>query len=74
MNIIGKTLSLVGAICMVVGLLIWTASNIPFVGNLPGDIHYESDGTEIVIPLTTCLLASLLLTFVFNLFLRLRGN
>ncbi len=49
---------------MIAGIgLVWLlAPSIPWLGKLPGDIRIESENTRVYIPITTCILLSLLLT------------
>ena len=45
--------------------LVWIlAPSVPWLGRLPGDIRIEGENHRFYFPLTTCLLLSLLLTFV----------
>lgn len=70
----GRALILAGLLLVTLGLVMWLSPRIPFIGNLPGDITYESNGTTISIPLTTCLLVSFLLTLILNILLYLTGR
>jgi hypothetical protein len=40
---------------------------VPWLGRLPGDIHFKSGNVQVYIPLATGLLISLLLTLVLYL-------
>ena len=55
-----------------VGALLTFAPDIPWLGKLPGDIRIERPGFSFTFPLTTCLLISVVLTLLANLFARLR--
>jgi len=56
----------VGALLFVAGLVVrLLGDKLRFPGRLPGDIRWESGHTKVFIPLTTMLLASLLLSLVF---------
>lgn len=37
---------------------------IPFLGSLPGDLHYFIGGRELFFPITTCILLSIILVVV----------
>lgn len=63
-------LLLVGGLLAVVGLVLLLAGKVPFLGRLPGDIVYHKGGTTIYLPLVTCLLLSLILSLLWNLFRR----
>ncbi len=65
---LGKTLILIGAIIVLVGLFFSLGGKIPFLGKLPGDIRIERDNFTFFFPLGTCLLISALLSLVFWLF------
>jgi hypothetical protein len=41
------------------------------LGRLPGDIHIQSDNFSLSFPLATCLLLSIVLTILLNIFVRL---
>ena len=67
MNDIGKTLVIVGLTLAALGAVFWLGGKAPWFGRLPGDIHVEREHYKLYIPLTTCLLISLLLTLLFRL-------
>lgn len=43
----------------------------PFLGRLPGDIHVEGKNGAFHFPIVTCLIASVVLTVVLNVVVRL---
>jgi len=67
---IGRTLVVLGAVLLVVGLLFTLGSRIPGVGRLPGDIVYRKGNVTFYFPLVTSLLLSLLLTAALAFFRR----
>jgi hypothetical protein len=67
---LGKTLILTGVVLVLVGTLIWTASLIPFVGRLPGDIYIKRGNFTFFFPLATCGLISAALSLLFMLLRR----
>jgi DUF2905 family protein len=67
---LGKTLILTGVVLVLVGTLIWTASSIPFVGRLPGDIYIKRGNFTFFFPLATCVLISAALSLLFMLLRR----
>lgn len=71
MRKMGGALVTAGAVMIVTGLALLLAPRMPWLGRLPGDIHYRGKNISVHLPLTTCLLASLVLTIVLNLILRL---
>ena len=66
----GKTLILLGAILMVLGVVFVLAPKIPFLGKLPGDIHLKGKNWSFSFPVVTCIVISIVLTLLLNLFSR----
>ena len=66
----GRWLVIGGLLLAAVGVIVLLAGKVPFLGRLPGDIVYRKGGTTFYFPLVTCLLLSLLLSLLFNLFRR----
>ncbi len=64
MSSLGRTLILVGMFLFVLGLLFYSFPSLP-LGRLPGDIRIERPGLRIYLPLTTCLVVSVVLSGVF---------
>lgn len=67
---LGKTLLLVGGMLVVLGLVFLLGWKIPFLGRLPGDISIKKEGLSIYMPIATCILLSIILTILANLFFR----
>jgi uncharacterized protein YybS (DUF2232 family) len=70
MNDIGKMLVIAGAVMVAVGVVLWTGVGKNWLGRLPGDINYTRGNFSFYFPLITCLLISVLLTFLFWIFRR----
>ena len=68
MNELGKMLFAFGMVIALVGLMFWTGSGKGWPGRLPGDIRYSKGDFTFYFPLVTCILVSLLLTFLFWVF------
>jgi len=68
---LGKVLVVVGAVIIAVGLALLLAGHVPFLGKLPGDIRLRGEGWTFYLPLTTCIVLSLVLTLLLNVILRL---
>ena len=66
---IGRIVLVIGIVLVVIGGLAVMGVRLPF-GNLPGDIHIQGENGSIYIPLGTMLVISLILTLIFNVFLR----
>lgn len=68
----GRTLIVLGAVLLLVGLLLQLAPNVPLLGKLPGDIRIERDGFRLYLPITSCVLLSVLISAILQLLSRLR--
>jgi DUF2905 family protein len=68
---LGRTLIVVGMILFALGILIYSFPSLP-LGRLPGDIRIERPGVRIYLPITTCLVASAVLSAMFWLFSKWR--
>jgi len=65
MSSLGRTLIVIGAVIMAVGLLVTFGGRLPFrIGRLPGDILIKGKHSVFYFPLATSLLVSLLLSLV----------
>ena len=62
-----KILIIVGIIILALGLLYTYLKKIG-LGQLPGDIIYKSDNSTFFFPIVTCIIISIVLTVIFNLF------
>jgi hypothetical protein len=66
---IGRVVLIIGVVLVVVGGLAAIGVRLPF-GRLPGDIAITGDRGGIYIPLGSMLVISIVLTLLFNLFIR----
>jgi hypothetical protein len=66
----GKIILFAGLLLTLLGAVILLAGKVPFLGRLPGDIHIHKPGFSFHFPLITCLLLSVLLTILLNIFLK----
>jgi hypothetical protein len=65
------TLMLVGGALLVLGGLLWFGGKLGIpLGRLPGDIHAQGKGWSFSFPIVTCIVLSLLLTILLNVFRR----
>lgn len=69
-RLFAKFLIALGVFLALVGLLGLILSYVPFFGRLPGDLHFQFKNVRVFFPLATCLILSLLITLLLNLFLR----
>ncbi|MFC2149389.1 DUF2905 domain-containing protein [Candidatus Auribacterota bacterium] len=66
LKIIGKYLVIFGIILIGAGTVFWFFPKFfSFFGKLPGDIVIKKKDLSFYFPLTTCILVSLILTFIF---------
>jgi hypothetical protein len=72
-NEIGKLLLIFGVILVLLGLFFTFGGKIPYLGRLPGDIIIHRGNSHFYFPLVTCLLISLILTFIFWLIRIFKG-
>ena len=64
MNELGKVLLIVGLAIAAVGALLWAGFGKGWLGRLPGDIQVSKGNFHFYFPIVTCIIASLLLTFI----------
>ena len=65
-----KTLILLGLVLAGLGVALLVAPKIPLLGKLPGDIHLRGKNWSFSFPVVTCIVISVLLTLLLNLFSR----
>jgi hypothetical protein len=61
----GLGLAFIGVVVIVIGRFF------PGLGQLPGDIRYESDNVRVYFPMTTMILISIIGTILLNVIIRL---
>jgi len=66
----GKALIFIGLSLVAAGLFFSWGGKIPFLGRLPLDIRIERENFSFYFPIGTCILLSLLLSFILWLFRR----
>jgi hypothetical protein len=62
-----KILIILGIVILVIGLLYPYIKKIG-LGQLPGDIIFKSGNSTFLFPVVTCIIISVVLTIIFNLF------
>ncbi len=62
-----KTLIILGIIILIIGLFYPYIKKIG-LGQLPGDMIFKSGNSILFFPIVTCLIISIVLTIIFNLF------
>ncbi|WP_020564284.1 DUF2905 domain-containing protein [Methylosarcina fibrata] len=68
---IGKLLTSIGLVLIVVGLILTYAPGLlNWFGRLPGDIRIDNEKSVVFIPFVSMLIVSIVLSLLINLFLR----
>lgn len=67
MKNIGMILVLFGSIAVIVGALLYVGVGLSWLGKLPGDVRIMKPGYSIYIPITTCLLISIIFSIIVYL-------
>lgn len=67
---VGLLVVLLGVGIAGVGLLIWSGA-LSWFGRLPGDIRFGGERTRVYLPITSSILASVALTILVNVLVRL---
>jgi hypothetical protein len=73
MTALGKTLIVIGLFLALAGLLLWSTGSVPLInrlGRLPGDIFIRRDNFTFYLPLTTCIVLSIIISLVVGLLRR----
>ncbi|MBI4745948.1 MAG: DUF2905 domain-containing protein [Deltaproteobacteria bacterium] len=65
---IGKSLIIIGAILILIGVVVSLSSRIPFIGRLPGDIYIKKESFTFYFPLATSIIISVIITLIMYLF------
>ena len=65
---IGKIIIFIGLLLVVIGFIFMLGSKLPFIGKLPGDIAVERRNYSFYFPVTTCIIISIILSFILWLF------
>ena len=64
----GKYIIIIGILIIIIGLIVYfMGDKLHWIGRLPGDIRVERNNFRFYFPITTMILASLLLTLILNL-------
>jgi Protein of unknown function (DUF2905) len=70
---LGKALVVIGLLIALFGLLVWDGGSLPLLnrlGRLPGDIYIRRDNFTFYVPVTTCILLSIIISLVIGLLRR----
>ncbi len=70
---LGRLLLILGAVIAIVGALLYFGARLPFrLGRLPGDIIHRGEHTTFYFPIVSCLVISIVLSFILWFFSNLR--
>ena len=61
---IGKLLVIVGLVITVAGAWLWSGRGFGWLDRLPGDISYQDGDFRFYVPVTTCILLSIVLSLL----------
>ena len=70
---VGKALVIIGLLIALLGLLVWSGGSIPLInrlGRLPGDIYIRRDNYTFYLPVSTCIVLSIVISLVIGLLRR----
>lgn len=66
----GRIIIILGAVLIALGVMLPYVAKLDFFGKLPGDIKIEKENFSFYFPVATCIVLSILLTLLGNLFFR----
>jgi len=69
---LARVFIIAGLIFLALGVLLYVSPTIPMLGRLPGDIRIERPGLRVYLPITSCLVISILVSAVLWMFSKLR--
>jgi tellurite resistance protein TehA-like permease len=64
LSLLGKLLLVIGMVIAALGLILFLAGKVPWIGRLPGDFVYRGKSFTLYFPLMTSLIASVILSMV----------
>ena len=70
MGELGRILIFFGIALIVLGAIFLLGPRVPLLGRLPGDILIRREHTTLYVPLATCLVLSLVISILLNIFWR----
>ncbi len=68
---LGKWLIIGGLVMALAGIVIWLLGRLPFFGNLPGDIHIQTQNVSCFIPIVSMIILSVIATIFLNIIIRI---
>ena len=70
MRELGKILIVFGGVMVLLGIALWRGFGAGWLGRLPGDIRIERGQSAFYFPIVTCIIISILLSFILSIFRR----
>lgn len=67
---LGRMFLYIGVILVLIGGFFILMAKVPWFGRLPGDFIYRRENLTVIIPVTTMILVSLILTLLLNIVMR----
>jgi len=67
---VAKYLIIAGIALAAIGLIFLMAGKLPWLGKLPGDILVKKENFTFYFPVTTCVIASVILSIILYVFFR----
>ena len=68
---LGKWLVFAGLGLAALGGVMWLLGHIPFFGNLPGDVQFQTQNFSCFFPIVSMLILSILATIILNIVIRI---
>ncbi len=65
-----RIIIILGAVLIALGVMLPYVAKLDFFGKLPGDIRIKRENFSFYFPIVTCIVLSILLTLLGNLFFR----
>jgi Protein of unknown function (DUF2905) len=64
---VAKIIIILGIVLVVLGIVMYGVQKLPFGGKLPGDILIKRENFTFYLPLTTCIIISIVVSFILYL-------
>lgn len=69
---LGRALIVLGIVLVIAGALLTAGPKLPWLGRLPGDFYIQRDGFSFYLPLTSCVVVSVLISLITWVLRRVR--
>lgn len=68
MKYAGSILIIFGAVMVALGAALYFGANLSWFGKLPGDVRIIRPGYNLYVPITTCIIVSIIISSILYLF------